>query len=755
MLWIGTKEFGLFFFNKETLKFHNAQNYIPGTDLFNLNSVLDIIEDNRGLFWVGTSHKGISKLIPAPNVFREHVIGRTIYGIIEPQENIFWFGTRNGIVILDRYMNLTTSMDHDFDDPNSLVNDLVTDLFHDGDDIWIGTYNGVNRYHQSSGQFELFSPDDAVNPIAGKEVWNIMKDWRNDIWFCTSNGLSHLKSNTGKITNYRNEPGNPNSLSNNSCYHIQEESPGIYLVSTMYGLNRFNLNNNEWEVFLPIPGDLTSISSDYIFGVYKDMAEEYWVFTNGGGFNRFDPETNEFEQFTVADGLSDNVVYGIIEDDANTLWLSTNNGLSHFDPVEERFTKFDVQDGILRNEFNINSLHKTRSGEIFIGGVNGTTSFYPMATVGSTQKPPVTFTSFVKYVEGNPISVPVTSSISLRHNENSFVVDFAALDFLNPFKNTYEYFLENYDNDWNILEVGLHQVEYRKLRPGTYTLRVLGSNNLGVSDEATLIIKVVAAWWQTLFFKIGVVLLSLLLISLVLYARTSNVNRKHSMEKQILTIENELVQSQKFALRSQMNPHFIFNALNSIQNFVLKNDVDSANYYLSNFSLMMRRVLEYSQNNFITLHEELDLIELYLKMEKLRFSNKFDTKITVAPDIDVHLIRIPPMLLQPYLENSILHGLQLIKHKGLLSLMIKSKGDMMEIIIEDNGIGRDRARQIREKQFHKSKGLKNIEKRITLYNKLNIKPITINFEDLIDNQNKPLGTRVKLEVPIHNEEFDQ
>jgi LytS/YehU family sensor histidine kinase len=227
------------------------------------------------------------------------------------------------------------------------------------------------------------------------------------------------------------------------------------------------------------------------------------------------------------------------------------------------------------------------------------------------------------------------------------------------------------------------------------------------------------------------------------------------METQLLTIENELVQSQKFALRSQMNPHFIFNALNSIQNFVLKNDVDSANYYLSNFSIMMRRVLEYSQYNFITLYEELELIKLYLKMEKLRFSNKFDTEIEIDPQIDVHLIRIPPMLLQPYLENSILHGLQLIKHKGLLKLIINYRGDVMDLIVEDNGIGRERASQIRQKQFHKSKGLKNIEKRIDLYNKLNPSPIKVSIQDLSDDKGNPSGTRVNLEMPIHYEDPEQ
>lgn len=225
------------------------------------------------------------------------------------------------------------------------------------------------------------------------------------------------------------------------------------------------------------------------------------------------------------------------------------------------------------------------------------------------------------------------------------------------------------------------------------------------------------------------------------------------MEKQLLTIQNELVQSQKFALRSQMNPHFIFNSLNSIQNFVLKNDVDSANYYLSNFSVLMRRVLEYSQYNLITLYEEIQLIELYIKMEKLRFSDKFDIRIIVDPKIDMHMVKIPPMLLQPYLENAILHGLQLIKHKGILSVRFKDHIHEMLIEIEDNGIGRERANVIRSKQAHKSKGLKNIEKRIELYNKINPRPIEVSIEDLIVD-GSPTGTLVKLIIPYELDDPD-
>jgi ligand-binding sensor domain-containing protein len=754
-LWVGTREFGLYIFDKQTLQFRNAQNFIPDQDIFQLNSVLELSEDNRGLLWIGTSHKGIVKLIPESNVFREYFRGRTIYGIVEPVDSTFWFGTQNGIIVYNRDLNITTNITHEFDDPNTLISDLISDLYLDGDNIWIGTHNGANKYNIPTGKFELYSNTHPVNTLAGQEVWNILRDWRGDLWFCTSYGLTRIKENTGEITTFRHDPEDSNSLSNNACYHILEQSPGIYLISTQSGLNRYNQVEDKWEVFLPVPGDLTSISSDYVFGTFKDSKEVFWVHTNGGGFNRFDPETGTFEPYTTEDGLSNDVVYGIAEDDLGYLWLTTNNGLSQFDPVEERFKRFDVQDGILSNEFNINSVHKTREGELLLGGVNGITSFFPTSGSAASSKPPVFITRFVKFSEGNAIEIPVSDTIHLKHYENSFLVDFAALDFLNPFKNTYEYYLENFDNDWNILEGGLHQVEYRKLSPGSYILHVIGSNNLGVSDETQLTIKIVPAWWQTFLFRIGIVSLSIILIASVLFARSRAVSRKHRMEKQILTVENELIQSQKFALRSQMNPHFIFNALNSIQNFVLKNDVDSANYYLSNFSIMMRKVLEFSQYNFITLNDELELIKLYLKMEKLRFSNKFEVEIKIDPRIDIHLIRIPPMLLQPYLENSILHGLQLIKHKGLLTLSINERGEVMDIIVEDNGIGREKAREIRQKKFHQSKGLLNIEKRIQLYNKLNPKPIRVRIEDLTDDNGKASGTRVILEIPIHYEDPEQ
>jgi LytS/YehU family sensor histidine kinase len=169
----------------------------------------------------------------------------------------------------------------------------------------------------------------------------------------------------------------------------------------------------------------------------------------------------------------------------------------------------------------------------------------------------------------------------------------------------------------------------------------------------------------------------------------------------------------------------------------------------------MRKVLEYSQYNYITLYEELELIQLYLKMEHMRFSKKFDINIKVDPQIDQHLVRIPPMFLQPYLENAILHGLPLVKHKGLLEVLITDHTDYMIINIVDNGIGREKAKAIRERSGHKSRGLANIEKRIHLYNSMSTKLLKVDIFDITNDLGEASGTRVEITVPYEMEDHPQ
>ena len=199
-------------------------------------------------------------------------------------------------------------------------------------------------------------------------------------------------------------------------------------------------------------------------------------------------------------------------------------------------------------------------------------------------------------------------------------------------------------------------------------------------------------------------------------------------------------------LRSQMNPHFIFNALNSVNNFIARNDERSANRYLSDFSLLMRTVLEHSEKDFIPLSEELELLELYLKLEHDRFPDKFDYQIEVAPEVDVEAYHIPPMLLQPYLENAVWHGLRYKEEKGFLKVEVRPIGPRtISISISDNGVGRKRSAALKTKnqQRQKSRGMGNIRRRIEILNQMYGDRIAVSVYDLNPDGS---GTRVVLNL---------
>jgi len=198
------------------------------------------------------------------------------------------------------------------------------------------------------------------------------------------------------------------------------------------------------------------------------------------------------------------------------------------------------------------------------------------------------------------------------------------------------------------------------------------------------------------------------------------------------------------SLRSQMNPHFIFNALNSVNTFIATSDERAANKYLTDFSLLMRAVLENSEEDFIPLEKEIELLSLYVQLEHFRFQDKFEYSIQVAPEIDVKQYMIPPMLLQPYVENAVWHGLRYKSEKGLLSIYFeKIANDTIEIVISDNGIGREKSKALKtlNQKKQKSQGMSNIKKRINILNRMYKDKVDVFVSDLTDNEE---GTKVKL-----------
>ena len=288
-------------------------------------------------------------------------------------------------------------------------------------------------------------------------------------------------------------------------------------------------------------------------------------------------------------------------------------------------------------------------------------------------------------------------SLKLSYKQNFFSFEFAALNYDHPEKNKYACQLVPFDK--KMVQHGTNRViSYTNVPPGNYTLKVRASNNDDVWNEKDyeLELIIIPPFWATWWFKTIVVIVIAGAVFLFFKLRENRIKKEQARQT---AINKQIAEIRMIALRAQMNPHFIFNSLNSIQHFITTQEKEEALNYLSKFSKLIRKILENSRENTVSISNELQLLELYIQLEQLRFSNKFDYHITVDEKIDMENTEIPPLLIQPYIENAILHGLINKNGKGDLWLSLERNNGFLNCKIEDNGIGRTRRRRLNKERF--------------------------------------------------------
>jgi LytS/YehU family sensor histidine kinase len=278
------------------------------------------------------------------------------------------------------------------------------------------------------------------------------------------------------------------------------------------------------------------------------------------------------------------------------------------------------------------------------------------------------------------------------------------------------------------------------------------ANNEGIWNEKILSVPVIiaTAWWTTAWFYalLGIIVLS---FSWWLYKR--RIRQVKTREYVRSEFEKKLANVEMSALRAQMNPHFLFNSLNSIDSYIIRNESKKASEYLNNFARLIRLILQNSRSNYISLRDELETLELYLQMETLRFKGKFEYELVVPKDLDTSAIDIPPMLIQPYVENAIWHGLmhQQVPGGGKVKVSIQEKEGMLLCIVEDNGIGRKKAMELKAKKSgiaRRSMGMIITQDRMEIINKLYDTQTAVQVTDLEDDKGNAAGTRVVLTIPV-------
>jgi PAS domain S-box-containing protein len=534
-LWLATSSwygnsYGTAFdkFDPETGRFTHYTHNPANPNSLSDHVVPSILIDSSEILWIGTGFSGLNKLDTKIRKFTHYkhdpaelysLSDNHIASIYEDRNGKVWIGTFNrGLDKFDRETGQFTHYTHEPDNSNSLSSDNIWSIYEDKHGVlWIGTFGaGLNKLDRDTGKFTHYKHDpDDPNSLNDNTVWSIYEDQEGTLWIGTFNGgLNKFDRETGQFIHYTHDPDNLKSLSHNNVFLIYEDQPGTLWIAPESGpLNKFDRETGEFTQYKHDPSNPNSLSYDRVLSMYEYPEGTLWLGTFGGGLNKFDLATETFTHYTEKDGLPSNSVVGILADNEGNLWLSTGKGLSKFNPKTENFRNYDVSDGLQGNEFDgVKAYFKSKTGEMFFGGLNGFNAFYPDQVKDNPHIPPIVLTDFKKFNESVKLNTAIseTQEIKLSYKDNFFGFEFAALDYTNPSKNQYAYKLEGFDKDW-IYSGNRRYASYTNLDGGTYTFRVKGSNNDGVWNEEGTSIKIIITpppwktWWAYTLYVVALV----------------------------------------------------------------------------------------------------------------------------------------------------------------------------------------------------------------------------------------------------------
>ena len=757
-IWFGTLENGIYLFDLNTKAVTSIFSSYDSRYGLSDNSILSLFSSRAGEVWVGTWH-GL-------NIFSEYSYKFPHYRISGPQflysNNLIWsftslqngnllVSTNGGLIEFD--MNLRTFKPFA---ANSLKTIPTRAIYTTKDgQLAIGTFaEGLYLLDQRGNVLKHIQA--GPGGIAGNAIWNIKQDNNNNLWLAATGGVSCVNLKTFEIQSWK-YPGysSSNAISSDQAYHIVIDRFGEVWISTFNGINKLNPATGKITVIRHENKDPRSLSNDRVMSGFEDSKGTLWFATFGGGLNKYDRNSGKFICFTRDKGLPDNVIYDIVEDTQGYLWLTSNTGLIRFNPRNNSYVKYDVNDGVQSHEFNLGAAFRLADGSIAVGGMNGFNVFNPDQIKINKQIPKIAITEFSIFGNSYKTYIEDGDKIVLEPDENFFSISFSALDYTNPSKNQYAYMLKNYDKDWILVDASHRRADYTDVKPGTYEFVVRASNSDGVWNETgisfTIVIK--PPFYKTWWFRISLIAMALLITYLFIRGRIKKVRLKNEVESRVLKIEKEMFELEQKALRLQMNPHFIFNSLNSIQSYIVSNDTENAINYLAKFSQLMRLILTSSREAIIPVSQEISLLKHYLELENMRFRNRFAYEIRVDSKMDVEYMGIPPMIIQPYVENAIIHGF-MNKKSGSCNLLIQlwEKENQLMVVVEDNGIGRERAAEIKAQSglTQKSQGIVITKERLDILNSKMKNKISVEIDDLKDADGNAAGTRVKLFIPFED-----
>lgn len=769
---VGTRENGLNIFNpdKEEFFVFKKDKDHPGT--ISNNSITCILEDRSGIIWIGTYGSGLNKFNRKSNKIhhiysepnnKNSLSSNLIFSMCEDSDGILWIGTRDeGFNRFDRKKFEFTSFRHIVNDPSGLTNNTVNFILADGDDIlWIATHYGLNKFNKDTKKFtHYFNEPGNTKTLGHNVVFAMEKDRKGFLWITTmGGGLSKFDPVNEVFKNYIHDPNNRNSINTNRtrCIKIENENT-IWIGTDGGGIIRFDPEKEKFHNYIKESDNLSFISSNIIMTICADSSGTIWIGTVGGGFYKYEREKDSFRKFDRRDGLPNDTVMGILEDNNGILWLSTNFGLSRFDPVKETFKNYDQRDGIQSNEFNQMSYLKLRSGEVSFGGINGLNIFHPEDIKDNSFIPPVVLTNFLISNKPVPISeknsvlrksITLEEEITLSHRDNVFSFEFAALDYNIPGKNQYAYKMEGFDRHW-VYSGNRGFATYTNLNHGEYVFRVRGSNNDGVWNEegAAIKIKITPPFWKTVWFKSFGILAIAGTAGSIYRGKLEKVRKEKKAQEEFTRRLIDVQENEKKRISMELHDSIGQDLLITKNKMLMGlNKPEDKDHLIKNLkeaseiiSDTLTDVREISYNLHPYQIERLGLskaiqsiIDRASRSTDIVFTKNIDDidKI-VKPAVEISLYRI----VQECINN-------ILKHSRATEVILNvSKGNAdISILVSDNGVGFDR-NKIKDDPSKHGFGLKGMAERVKLFNgKLSIESSPGN------------GTSYNISVPLGNNGF--
>ncbi len=700
----------------------------------------DFFVDKKNTIWIGTD-KGVfygeqnKKVITSSSILpnfsftnlqdqKEEYVKNSI------TTNNYYYqiaASGNFAAQFDKKWNFIKTIPSNFNDTAKISIGGIRSIYETNDYYWITSWSkGLAKCTKDFKVLKWFPKNIPDNINLNGDSRSFMPIGKDSFFVRGYNSLSIFNSKEEKFIKTFYNKSNIHALPNglipsavmvgNDCYFGTERIGFFKLNFTTGEVNNIPLQYNNLQISKIIRQDSL-----------------LWISTNNG-LVKYNIYTKNSTTFFRAQGLCNEKIYVMeLSEKTNTLWMCTYGGIIAFNTKTNKVNNYFNKDG-LYDHSNLRAIFIDDSDKIFVSNGNYVSVIDPKILEENTvQKKSIITELLINNENADWIFDKESKFVKVKNNKNNIALHFTVANATDN-----EMYFYKLNGSWFSSTNGF--LQFNNLAPGEYKIYVANQpKDAAINDFIIINIRppFYNTWWfyALCFFGIGCILFAFFKI------RTNNIRKEALLQK---TYEQKLVESEMQTLRSQMNPHFVFNTLNSINSYIIQNKTTLASEYLTTFSKLMRSILDLSKQEIVSLEKEVKALKMYIELEALRLENKFDYSIIVDKNIDDQSLKIPSLMLQPFVENAIWHGLHNKNDQGSINIKINQINPTQIIVtIEDDGIGRVAAAALKQAQIsHKSYGIDITKNRLQLLNKNN----TVTFSDLYDKNNKATGTKVTITI---------